>query len=423
MTHRERSWIVVSLLSFAAACGPHDPAAPGANLETTGSCTGCTDDAGKGGSGGSSGQVDAGRDVAGEAAANPDAGEGSPDLGPLVIVDVANTPCQKTSAAPVTVMESEPLLITYDQAGTVGARRFALDPNTLSMLTFDADGSHPSAIVPGILSARATSDGKIAALASDGQSLALRTYDAAAALMAPGLELTRDSAGTPTLATRADALIALWESNDALHGRIVANDKLGPTVEFGADSCGMSNCMARAVDNGRGFSVAWSRVLQDGRAKTSWADVATDGKVNFVKTVLQSDGYHRVIDLVKGGASYALLLGEGYPTRSPVVVFLDAYGNVDTPARRLLGSDEAWGVAATTGGFAVGASLADGRGAVRPLAATGDAVDPWICLDDSEPDIGFSAHVAVYGDVSGYGFVVRMTDGSAAHLRTDAHGR
>src|SRR5258706_903456 len=235
-------------------------------------------------------------------------------------------------------MESEPLLIAYDQAVAVGARRFALAPNTLSMLTFDGDGANPSAIVDGILSARATPDGKVATLTSDGQLLALRTYDAVGQAVDTGSEITRDAAGTPTLATRPDALLALWSSNDALHGRIVAGGKLGASVELGADSCGMSNCTARAVDNGRGFTVAWSRVAQDGRTKTSWADVGTDGKVNFVKSVLLSDGYHRVIDLVMAGSTYALLIGEGYPTRSSVIVLLDASGNVRHPARRLLGS-------------------------------------------------------------------------------------
>jgi hypothetical protein len=116
-----------------------------------------------------------------------------------------------------------------------------------------------------------------------------------------------------------------------------------------------------------------------------------------------------------------MLVGEGYPTRDPVIVFLDPYGNVTPPARRLVGSNEAWGIAATTGALAVAASLSDGRAVLRSFAPSGEASDTWICLDDSEPDIGFSSHAAIYGEAAAYGLVVRMTDGSAVHLKSDGH--
>src|SRR5262249_1609023 len=161
-------------------------------------------------------------------------------------------------------------------------------------------------------------------------------------------------------------------------------------LDFGAGSCGTSNCTIRALYNGRGYTVVWSRVLQDERTKTSWADLAIDGQLNFVKTVLLSDGFYRVVGLMTAGPTHALRLGEGNPTRSAVLVLLDAYGNVTPPARRFLGSADAWGVAAAAGGLAIAARLSDGRGALRPLTMSGDAAGGWTCLDDSAPDIGFS---------------------------------
>src|SRR5262249_15494632 len=152
--------------------------------------------------------IDAGTDGARtEGGTASEAGTPSPDLGSVGVVDVPSTPCQKSSATRVTVMESEPLGITYERAGVVGSRRFALDPNTLSMLTFDTDGANPSAIVAGILAAAATADGDVATLTSDGQVLALRIYDPAGRALGADTELARGSTGTPALAASAGSLL------------------------------------------------------------------------------------------------------------------------------------------------------------------------------------------------------------------------
>jgi hypothetical protein len=406
------------IASATVDCGGHDLPPPAGLSTTTGMCRACDGGgAGTGGSGGTS--TDGGAPEIG----SQDSGGMSTDLGPLVVSDIPDMPCMQTNAAPVTVMESEPLLIAYDQAGVVDVRRFAVDTKTLAMLTFDADGAGASAIVPGVLSARSTADGRIAALTSDGHVLSLGFFDSAGQPSGKQVELTQGSTGTPTVATGPSSIVALWESNNSLQGRVADNDgQLGGSIDFGPDSCGASSCTVRAVASGRGFTVVWSRTLQDERTKTSWADIGDDGKLNIAKSVIVSDGQHRIIDLARTPSTYALLIGEGYPTRSPVVVFLDPYGNVMAPARRLLGSTEAWGVAAAGTDFAVTARLSDGRAALRSLTTSSEAQAPWACLDDSAPDIGFSSLAAIYGEEGGYGIVVRMTDGSAAQLRTDGRG-
>jgi hypothetical protein len=409
--------MLVLIASATADCGGHD-FPPTAGISTTsGVCVACHVDAGRGGSGGTS------TDGGSPDAASNDSGEAAVDLGPLVVSDVPDMPCVQTNALPVTVMESEPLLIAYDQAGIVGSRRYAVDTNTLAMLTFDAEGAAVSSIVPNILFARSTAEGRLAALSSDGHALSLGFFDASGQAADNPAELTNASTGTPTLATGPTSIAAFWESNNSLQGRIAGNDgKLGGSIDFGPESCGVANCTVRAIHNGRGFTVVWSRVLQDERTKTSWADVDNDGNLNIAKPVLVADGRHRIIDLARTESTLALLIGEGYPTRNPVVVFLDPYGNVMGPARRILGSTEAWGVAMGAGGFAITARLSDGRAALRSLTTSGQAPAPWTCLDDSAPDIGFSSLASIYGEDAGYGLVVRMTDGSAAHVRTDPNG-
>jgi hypothetical protein len=95
---------------------------------------------------------------------------------------------------------------------------------------------------------------------------------------------------------------------------------------------------------------------------------------------------------------------------------------VKVPAYRLLGATEGWGLANVGAELGVVVRLSDGRGAFRPLSLTGEALSPWVCLDDSAPDSGFNARVAVAAEADGYDFVVRMTDGSATSLRTDHLG-
>jgi hypothetical protein len=412
-----RTFPFLLILAAQSACGSHDTLPAVVSGSTGGACSNCpVDGGGAGGSGGTTGGRP-GSDAGGETGSF-DSGGTSGDLGGIVVSDIANSPCVQTTATPVTVMESEPLLITYDLAGVAGTRRYAVDTGTLSMLTFDSDGANPSTIEPSILFARATADGRLAALTSDGSSLSLRFYDTSARALGGDVELTRGATGSPTLAAGPESELVLWQANDVLVGRFVNKDgMLGAAVDFGTGSCGSSNCTVRAVHNGRGFTVVWSRELQDQRTKTTWADVTNDGKVNFTKPVLLADGFHRIVDFLLTGSTYALLFGEGYPTRDAVLVFLDVYGNVTPPAKRLLGSVEPWGVAAASGGLAVTASLTDGRAALRSLTDSGDAAGSWTCLDDSAPDIGFGAHAAILTESTGYGVVVRMTDGSAAFLR------
>jgi len=407
---------IATILSMIAGCGSSDPRSGAPPLGDTDSGI-CNASCGAAGAGG--GRVDGGATSDGPLAE----GSISPDLGAVTVVDVPAAPCTLTTAIPVTVRETDPSFITFNQAGVVGSRRFALDGNTLALLTFDADGAAPSSLARGTLFAAATASDRLAALWSDGQTLNLQFYDASGMALAARPQLATGASGAHALAVGPDSLLALWKAIGELVGRIVAQDgQLAGAFTLGADSWCGGDCAVRAVWNGRGFAIVWSRVLQDDRTKTSWAHVGTDGNVGFTKPVLQASGYHRLVDVSLVGSRYALLMGEGFPTRDTVLVFLDDYGNLLPPARRLLGSGAPWAIASRGDALAVTASLRDGRAALRPLTASGESLADWACLDDSEPNSGFSASAALYLDTVGYGLVVRMADGSAAYLRTNEKG-
>lgn len=376
---------------------------------------------GTGGTGGAGDLDGANGDADAGATGGTDAGG---TAGGFVIVDVPSSDCTHTTATPVIVAPTDPYLSVYDQIGIVGDRRFIFGSASLTLLTFGSDGLLPSPVLYGdFLAVDAVMD-RLAVLVSEPSALALDLYDANANATGTELVLTSDATGSHRLAVGPDAILAAYRANDVLRGQLVALDSSRIIAPFTLDagSCGVANCHPAAVWNGRDFGLAWSRDLQDGRSKLSWIHVQSDGTWAFAKTIALTTEVYELVDMERIDPGYVLLLREGFPTRDPIVVFLDDFGNFQAPAYRLLGGAEPWDIATVGSEVGVVSSLTDGRAAFRSFSFSGEPSTSWVCLDDSAPDTGVGTRAALSADGDGYDFVVLMSEGSAAYLRTDHLG-
>ena len=83
-----------------------------------------------------------------------------------------------------------------------------------------------------------------------------------------------------------------------------------------------------------GFTVLFTRLLHDGKTKTSIAFVELDGTLNFGRVLVVSDGPHELVDFARTPSGYVALLDEGQESGNPVAIRLDPYGNLVSPAVR-----------------------------------------------------------------------------------------
>jgi hypothetical protein len=309
----------------------------------------------------------------------------------------------------------------FQRTGSVGARRFALGPDTLSFMTFEPDGSNASSLTlgPAVL---AGGQEHLTGLVPSLGSIDLQFYDPLAMAFGENITLDATEDGALSLGVGPDNALVLWRSAGSIVGRIILNGSPGPSVDFGPGSGGTGPAVARIVYNGTDYTVAWSRTLPEALDGTSFARVGLDGKVGAARRAFVSKENHQLVDFVRLSSGYALLINVGYPTQYFAVAWMNEEGFLVPPLQRLAGSGMGWGLASTGSEFALVGSLADGRAAFRPFDGVGRALGPWVCMDDSTPGSGFVAQAGIEIDAAGYGIVVRLADGSVAYRRTDHLG-
>lgn len=343
----------------------------------------------------------------------------------LEIVEVEDTPCELTQAEANTFMEPEPLELSFDRAGAVGERRFALDTASLALITFAPDGSDPSAIEYSDFVAATGFQERLVTLelAAEGELVA-RAYDALASEPSAPLSLDEIGTGSHAVAASPDGVLAVWRSEDELRGQLFTpGQALSERFDFGRLSCGEHSCTPYVLWNGDRFLVLWTRVEASGHSTLSWAAVDAAGKVVGAKNVLGAEDSYRLAGAASlADAGAALLLTEGAPARAPLLVLIDAFGRPRPTLRRFLGATEAWGIASAGSKLALVARSSSAQAVFRPLAADGEPVSGWVCVDDSGMDTDFEPRVALFAADDAYGAVVRHTDGSAVHLELDVLG-
>lgn len=377
----------------------------------------------QGGNGGSSSGP--GSAETGAAGGSPDAGraEAPPVAFSELIRDVPGAPCAATTASPLALLEAGPLGLTFDRAGSAGERRFAFDSGSLAFVTFAPDGSQTAPSPSGDVVAVTGSAAGLSTLALDtAGNLVMSFLDTFGAAAAPSIELDGPGTDNHALFTGPEGSFAVWRLDTELKGLVIASD--GVTrhpVAFGADSCGEEGCKPVVLSGEQGFTLLWSRILHNGLSVLTWAALRPDGTTIKLESILASHEFYRLVDATRlGNHGVALLLSEGFPDRRPILLFVDAFGELRAPAHRLLGAVEPWAIASHGASVALVARSSEEQAVFRAFSDSGEPSSSWSCLDDSEKNSAFAPQAALFAEGDGYGIVARRTDGSAAYLFVDA---
>jgi hypothetical protein len=288
-------------------------------------------------------------------------------------------------------------------------------------MTFAPDASAASPVVAG-LSAAAASGASLAGLLQGPSSVELQFYDEMAMPSGAAIPLSDVRADAVAVAVGPSRTLAVYRVGGSIIGKIVASGAVTASLNLGASSGGEGRCANAAVWDGAAFAVLTTARLHNGRTKTTWTHIASNGKILFSNEVFLADDTHVLFDLVPVPSGYAALFGEGSPTKAAVVVMLDEFGFVVPPVHRLAGTSLAWGLASNGADLAVAAQLEDGRAALRAFDSAFAPLGPWVCVDDSKPRSRFYAQAGVSADDAGWGIVARMTDLSVSYRRTDRIG-
>ena len=420
-----RTFSTSLIVAWVLACG-----APTFGCGTAASTPpGMVDGLGQGGAGGSGGSAgtDATPDAATSDAATSDVRAGneamSPSFGDLVLSDVADTPCVPARAPAVPLSEGMATASGFEAMGQLGDRRYAFGVEGSVVVTFGYDGASPSPPVLGILGV-APQNGGLAALVALKQGLGLQRYDALGAPEGSAVALDGSTPSAPSVGAGPTGALAVWCTTDDVQGRFVdVTGQASPLISLGARSAGEGRCRTKTLWNGRDFTVFATRLLHNGKTETSIAYVGLDGTLEVSRVVVLSEGRHDLIDAVKSSFGYVVLFSEGDDTSNPTLFRLDAFGKILSPSLRVLGSRLGLGVAVSGSTFALSAVLTkSGRAGMRSFDATGQALGPWVCLDDQAPSMAHAGRAAIGADDQGYAVVARMDDGSNWYMRTDLRG-
>jgi hypothetical protein len=342
------------------------------------------------------------------------------------VLELPGDPCRPTTATSSLLQGPGAGGLTFDQAGIAGTRRFAFDSASLAFLTFASDGSSVSAPIYRDLAALAGSAaGGLQGLAIDEASnLISVSFDAQGNETGTPIQLAGPGSEGHALAVGPESSLAVWCSNKELQGALLA-----PTGEslssfsLGKLSCGDDGARPAALWTEPNFTVVWSRIVHAGTSAVSWAALDASGSVLATRTVLaRAEQLELAAVSALADRSLALLVSEGFPAQSPLLLFLDAFGHPRATAYRLLGAVEPWSLASQGAQVGVAARSSDERAVFRAISSAGEALAPWVCLDDAAPGTKFTPRAALFADTAGYGVVARRSDGSAAYFSTDDQG-
>jgi hypothetical protein len=345
----------------------------------------------------------------------------STSFGDLVILDVPDTACVPSRADAVLASEGLATAGGFEKLGQMGDRRFAFGTEGSVALTFGYDGASPSAPILGPLAATAQNDALVAVVAN-GSGLAVRYYDAMSAPAGGDVALEGSMIAGPSIGAGPTKALAVWCTPTDVNGRLIDQSRVVGEMVSLEGGAGDGECRTATLWNGMSFTVVWTRLLHDGKTKTSIAFIDLDGTLSFGKVLILSDGSHELVDFAQAPFGYVVLLDEGERTGNPVAIRLDPFGNIKAPAVRLQGSRQSFSVATYQSDFAVGALLGDGRAAMRVFDASANVQGPWVCVDDRPPDMPFAGRVALGTDDRGYGVLARMSDASNWYMRTNRRG-
>jgi hypothetical protein len=361
------------------------------------------------------------------------AGPSDPTLPALTFIDEPDTPCSARGGTVRELFAAGPSSPSFDALGRVGARRWAEGRDATGFITFDADGASPSALV-----APFARGNKVVALGdallvagSNGTSLQVARYDANGAPMGGAADVAPDDSNGMALASGGDRALVLWGGASGLRARGVKADGTFAGEAFLAHAAPAYEFFAAAAKDGDGdFAIAWSGSSGQGYS-TYFLRTSLTEKVQRASLLTRTGTPWRVVQLVRLPAGFGLLL-QG--ATGAAVAALDDNGRPVGPARRLVGTSRALGLAASGDQMGVVAwrlkTTADGDGEVRDendavefrsFDARGAPRGAWVCLD-GPTRLDFSMSAGIDGETNGYAVVYRTPASAVAFARFDRNG-
>lgn len=431
-------WVATPLILVGVACGSSKgddhpaPAGPDDGGEPT-------TRAGNGGSGasdsmgGETAVAGNGSSLGGEGPVDvppPDLGDLSGGASPggaggVEVVDVPPSPGGDDAHLDITPVVFAPPTaehFSFDRAGVIGDRYFALDSASLAIMTFGPDGDAPSDVGrddPLAASGRG-SDLVVLQLDAQGELLAA-TYDASLERGSSDVHLAGSGTGSHAVAGSADQSMALWKDNDELHGLLFdANGAIGDGFDFGPRSCGAHDCAASAVYTGERFVALWSRVNAAGDSMLSWGTIDAKGAALAGRNVLRSETPIHLEDTTPlANGRIAVLLSYGIPAKNPLLVFVDAFGALEDTVHIFQGATAGWTIAHDADSLLISARSNHSQGVIRHLDLKGEPLTDWLVVDDTGLDTAIEPRVALFSDGKDYGAVIHMTEGSSSIVGFD----
>lgn len=352
-------------------------------------------------------------------------------LGSLVVTDIADVPCEEATGPAIEVTPASPNGYPLEILGHVGSERFALAPQALDLETFSGDGAMRGVNVSGI-EAVAANGSALFALGVLGADLGLQRIDLSAALSADPLGTIALSLTLPLVTIHAGAhearavaasdarVFTAWSAGGTVAGQLF--DTSGAQVadlDFGATAAGAGTYVMRALSVDSGFVLAWTRSRDDSQVETVVRHIGHDGALGPEVSVVLASGSHSLAGAASDGTNVSLLVDEGRPTTSSVLVALDASGAV-TSAVRLLGSLRGFGVAQNGENLAVVVDKGH-RSALRALRG-GSPVNGWKCLDDLDGTSSGYPWAAIDRDDRGWATVSWAKNGAHVLRKFDLTG-
>lgn len=423
-------WVAAPLVLVGIACGSseHAPASSSASGGSQGTqpsengeagandvAAGATSGSASGGSSSMLGLDEAPAELGGAGSDDVQVVEVPPGPGPGAGGETA------LSIAPQVFLETTEEFYVFDRAGAVNGRRFALDTSSLALVTFEPDGSAASDVMLDLPVAAAPRGDDLVVLAlGDQDELLAVTYDAQ---LKRGTELRLAPAGTGAhaLGGSLEQSVAVWSEDDELHGQLFdTQGAIGQGFDFGPRSCGAHDCATSVVQRDGRFGVVWSRVNASGESMLSWGTLDEQGGPLAAKNVLSAAVALRLADAVAlADGRLAVLLTVGSPAQNPLLLFLDAYGTLESTVHVYPGATAAWTMASNGTSLLLAARSDQSQGVVRWLDFKGEPLSDWLIVDDSGIGTNFEPRVALFSVDAAFGAVLRLTDGSSATLVLD----
>lgn len=317
----------------------------------------------------------------------------------------------------------------FDALHRAGSHRVAEGSSGEGFATFGLDGANATAPIGGLRRVAAMGS-RIVAAGTSRRALYAAVYDERGTGLGESSLVALELPGEISLAASDAEAYAVWNIGTRLRGRAIgtdgtSNSPIVPLAALPTDDLSLS----AAAGGGGHFAVAWSVSTGTNRHRTSFLRATATGLVGDITVVGESSSPRRVVQLVKMGSGYALLLQYGSGPTAPVLVLLDETGKPSLPAHRLSGGGLAWGLAVVWEEIGVLASHRRTKGdagpgdpavAFRPLGRDGRPIGGWVCFDAPLSDLDQSA--AIDADGAGYAITYRSAAGSAALARVDRTG-